>query len=109
MPLLFAAMFPVGIAQHRGPVWLQATATCVTLVSGIVALRAAILLKPYKDLAPAVSKRLWRASAFVIALTLSCGFGTLAFRAQTWGAWLVWAAFSAPLLSLLYYELRERV
>ena len=109
LPLLFALIFPMVIAQHSGLVWLHAIAICVALLCGVVVLRAAILLKPYRDLAPAVSKRLWRVSAFVIALILSCGFGSVALRAQTWHAWLIWAAFTAPLVSLLYHELRDKV
>src|SRR6266436_6569967 len=98
LPVLIAAIFPMVIAQHRGIVWLKTLSICVALVCGVVVLRAAIFLKPYKEVAPAVTSRLWRASAFAIAIILCCGFAALALRAQTWRAWLIWAAFSAPLV-----------
>ena len=108
-PLFLAAMFPAVIAQQRGPLWLQAAATCVMLVSAIVAVRAAILLKPYRQHPPALSKRAWGAYALIMALIFTFGLGAIALLAQTWLAWSFFGFVAALCVSLFFQTRGERV
>jgi hypothetical protein len=108
-PLFVAAMFPAVIAQRRGPLWLQAAAICIMLPSGIVAVRAAILLKPYRQQSPALSKRAWRAYALIIALVLTFGLGAIALVAKTSRAWFFFASFIILGVLIFAQKWRERV
>jgi len=109
MPLLFAAIVPAVIAQHRRPVWLQAVCTCVMLAAGGVFLRAAILLKPYREQTPALSKKVWRASALAIVLIFTGGFGALELLAQTWRAWFFFGFVVILCFWRLFYKRRGGV
>jgi membrane protein YdbS with pleckstrin-like domain len=79
------------------------------LISGVVALRAAILLKPYRGQPTAMSKKVWRAYAAAMALIFTCGFGAIALLAQTWRAWCFFGFVAILCVSIFLQNPSERV
>ena len=108
--VIIAVMFPTIYAQDRGDlVWVQAVGTCVTIVCGIIALRAGVLLKKSTEPGTPRLQRLRWISAFAFVTILICGFGVFALLAHTQRALLIWTGISLFLISMLFFPTRKRV
>jgi hypothetical protein len=105
--VLVTLMFPNIFAQHRQLVWLQAISTCAMIVSGIVGLRAGILIKKSAEpLTPAIQK-VARISATVFVVILICGIGVFAILANTRRGWIRWVVSSIFLIATLLWQRRK--